>query len=74
MQGPARFEALPEYAFPRLRRLLEGVVPGGPETPMSIGEPQHPVPDFIGPVMAEHTATLSRYPPNDGIPALREAA
>lgn len=73
MQFPTRFADLPEYAFPRLRRLLEGVPPGGPEIPMSIGEPMHAVPDFIGPIMAEHQATLSRYPPNEGIPELRGA-
>ncbi|MEM8761914.1 MAG: aminotransferase class I/II-fold pyridoxal phosphate-dependent enzyme, partial [Pseudomonadota bacterium] len=74
MQFPARLEGLPEYAFPRLRRLLDGLAPGAPETAMSIGEPQHPVPPFIMPVMAEHAATLSRYPPNEGIAPLREAA
>ncbi|MEM7497632.1 MAG: aminotransferase class I/II-fold pyridoxal phosphate-dependent enzyme [Pseudomonadota bacterium] len=74
MQFPARFEGLPEYAFPRLRRLLEGIAPGATETAMSIGEPQHPVPDFVMPIMAAHAATLSRYPPNEGIADLREAA
>ncbi|MEM6942714.1 MAG: aminotransferase class I/II-fold pyridoxal phosphate-dependent enzyme [Pseudomonadota bacterium] len=74
MQFPARFEALPEYAFPRLRRLLDGIEPGRAETAMSIGEPQHPVPDFVMPTMAAHAASLSKYPPNEGIPALREAA
>ncbi|MEO0959958.1 MAG: aspartate aminotransferase, partial [Pseudomonadota bacterium] len=72
MQFPARLEGLPEYAFPRLRRLLDGLAPGAPETAMSIGEPQHPVPPFVMPVMAEHAATLSRYPPNEGIAPLRE--
>ncbi|MEL6575269.1 MAG: aminotransferase class I/II-fold pyridoxal phosphate-dependent enzyme [Pseudomonadota bacterium] len=74
MQFPARLEGLPEYAFPRLRRLLEGLAPGAPEAAMSIGEPQHPVPGFVMPAMAAHAASLSRYPPNEGIPALREAA
>ncbi|MEO1456088.1 MAG: aminotransferase class I/II-fold pyridoxal phosphate-dependent enzyme [Pseudomonadota bacterium] len=73
MQFPARFADLPEYAFPRLRRLLAGTEPGGPEIAMSIGEPQHAVPDFVMPVMAEHAATLSKYPPNEGVSALREA-
>jgi len=73
MQYPNRFADLPEYAFPRLRRLLEGHAPGGPETAMSIGEPQHAVPEMVGPIMAEHTATLSRYPPNEGLPELRVA-
>ncbi|MGF1554413.1 MAG: aminotransferase class I/II-fold pyridoxal phosphate-dependent enzyme [Paracoccaceae bacterium] len=74
MQYPVRLGELPEYAFPRLRRLLEGTAPGGPETPMSIGEPMHAVPDFVMPVMARHAHTLSKYPPNEGIPELRTAA
>jgi aspartate/methionine/tyrosine aminotransferase len=73
MQFPTRFEDLPEYAFPRLRALLQGVEPGGPEIAMSIGEPQHAIPDFVPGIMLEHSATLSKYPPNEGIPQLREA-
>ncbi len=73
MQFPARFDALPEYAFPRLRALLDGIPPGGPETRMSIGEPQHPVPDFVPEVLHRHAGTLSHYPPNEGLPELREA-
>ncbi len=73
MDLPTRFAALPEYAFPRLRRLLAGTEPGGAEIAMSIGEPQHAVPDFVGPIMLEHSATLSKYPPNEGIPELRAA-
>ena len=73
MQFPERYSALPEYAFPRLRRLLDGIEPGADPIAMSLGEPQHPVPDFVGPVMGEHVATLSKYPPNDGLSVLREA-
>ncbi|MEM9097019.1 MAG: aminotransferase class I/II-fold pyridoxal phosphate-dependent enzyme [Pseudomonadota bacterium] len=73
MDFPTKFADLPEYAFPRLRRLLEGIAPGGPEIAMSIGEPQHQVPDFIAPIMAEHMATLSKYPPNEGLADLRAA-
>lgn len=73
MQYPARYADLPEYAFPRLRRLLADIVPGGPEIAMSLGEPQHPVPGLVGPIMLEHTAKLSKYPPNEGIPELRTA-
>ena len=74
MQYPARYSELPEYAFPRLRRLLAGHAPGGPEIAMSLGEPQHQVPDFVGGIMLEHTAKLSKYPPNEGLSELREAA
>jgi len=73
MQFPTKFESLPEYAFPRLRALLEGVEPGGPEIAMSIGEPQHAIPDFVPGIILEHSATLSKYPPNEGIPQLRQA-
>jgi N-succinyldiaminopimelate aminotransferase len=73
MQSPVRYSDLPEYAFPRLRRLLADVAPGGPEIAMSLGEPQHPVPDLVGPILLQHAASLSRYPPNEGIPELRQA-
>jgi N-succinyldiaminopimelate aminotransferase len=73
MQAPKRFSALPEYAFPRLRRLLAGHAPGGPEIPMSIGEPRHPLPGLIAPAIAAHAHEFSRYPPNEGAPELRQA-
>ena len=74
MQYPARYSELPEYAFPRLRRLLHDHAPGGVEIAMSLGEPQHAVPEFVGPIMLEHSALLSKYPPNEGLADLREAA
>lgn len=73
MQYPARYAELPEYAFPRLRRLLAETPPGGSEIAMSLGEPQHAVPEFVGPIMLEHSARLSKYPPNEGLPELRAA-
>jgi N-succinyldiaminopimelate aminotransferase len=73
MQFPTRFADLPEYAFPRLRRLLAGIEPGGPEIAMSIGEPQHAIPDFVPEILHRHAATLNRYPPNEGVPELRRA-
>ncbi len=73
MDHPKRFSDLPEYAFPRLRALLEGVAPGGPEIAMSIGEPQHAFPTFVPEIIAENQAGFSKYPPNDGLPELREA-
>lgn len=73
MQFPERFESQPEYAFPRLRRLLAGVTPGGPELAMSIGEPRHPLPAFVPEIIAAHAAAFGRYPPNEGTLELREA-
>jgi aspartate/methionine/tyrosine aminotransferase len=73
MAFPERFSGLPEYAFPRLRTLLDAHPPGGPVTHMSIGEPRHAQPDFVGPVIAENVADFGRYPPNDGTPELQSA-
>ncbi|MFO1142176.1 MAG: aminotransferase class I/II-fold pyridoxal phosphate-dependent enzyme [Amaricoccus sp.] len=73
MQLPARFADLPEYAFPRLRRLLDGTLPGGPDLAMTIGEPRHPLPEMVGRIVAEHAAEFAKYPPNDGLPELRAA-
>ena len=73
MQLPQRFSDLPEYAFPRLRRLLHGCAPGGPEISMSIGEPRHPVPALVAETIAAHAGEFGRYPPNEGTPELRTA-
>jgi N-succinyldiaminopimelate aminotransferase len=73
MQFPKRFSNLPEYAFPRLRALLADHQPGGPEIAMSIGEPKHAFPDFVGKVLADHVHEFAKYPPNDGSDELRAA-
>jgi aspartate/methionine/tyrosine aminotransferase len=73
MKLPMRFSELPEYAFPRLRALLDPIEPGGDVLHMSIGEPKHPFPFFVGETVAEHAADFGRYPPNDGTPELRAA-
>ena len=73
MSFPTRFETLPDYAFPRLRRLLDAHPPGGAPLSMSIGEPRHGVPDFVGPILAQGLAGFGIYPPNDGTPGLLDA-
>jgi len=73
MTFPSRFAGLPEYAFPRLRRLLAGHEPGGPVIDMTIGEPRHPMPPFLAEVLAQETAGFAKYPPNEGAPELRAA-
>ena len=73
MAFPQRFSNLPEYAFPRLRRLLDAHEPGGPAIAMTIGEPRHPMPDFVGPILAANLGDFASYPPNDGTPELLNA-
>ena len=70
MQAPERFSDLPEYAFPRLRALLSDVEPGGDELAMSIGEPRHPLPDFLARTLSNEIAGFGRYPANNGSDAL----
>ena len=73
MAFPERFSNLPEYAFPRLRTLLDAHAPGGDPIAMTIGEPRHAMPDFVGPILAANLAGFGIYPPNDGAPELLQA-
>ena len=73
MDFPERFSNLPEYAFPRLRALLDHHRPGGAPVSMSIGEPRHEMPHFLAEVLATHIDRFAIYPSNEGIPALLEA-
>ncbi len=73
MVFPERFSDLPEYAFPRLRRLLDAHAPGGAVLHMSIGEPRHGFPSWVADVIAENADGFGKYPPNDGTPELLEA-
>jgi N-succinyldiaminopimelate aminotransferase len=60
--------------FVRLADLLANVSPGKPPINLSVGEPQHPVPPFVGPVLAAHVAEFGRYPANKGTDRFRRAA
>lgn len=73
MEFPERFANLPEYAFPRLRALLDHHKAGGEPIAMTIGEPRHPMPDFVGPVLAASLTEFGQYPANDGTPELLAA-
>ena len=73
MAFPERFSNLPDYAFPRLRKLLDAHAPGGDPIAMTIGEPRHAMPDFVGPILAANLSGFGVYPPNDGTPELLAA-
>ncbi len=73
MNFPERFSNLPEYAFPRLRALLDHHQPGGDIVHMTIGEPKHDFPHWVTDVIMENAAGFQGYPPNEGSPALRNA-
>lgn len=73
MTFPERFSNLPEYAFPRLRALLDAHAPGGDVVHMTIGEPKHAFPDWVAQVVADNAEGFGKYPPNEGTPELRAA-
>lgn len=73
MHFPERFSNLPEYAFPRLRALLDHHPAGGDVLHMSIGEPKHAFPAFVAEEIARHADEFAKYPPNDGAPELLQA-
>jgi aspartate/methionine/tyrosine aminotransferase len=60
--------------FVRTAELLAGVAPGRTPINLSVGEPQHSVPDFAGPILAAHAPSLGRYPLAKGTDRFREAA
>jgi len=60
--------------FVRLAELLADVTPGKPVINIAVGEPQHPIPPFVGPVLAAHLADFGRYPANPGTERFRAAA
>lgn len=80
MTGPKREPIAPTAAavamrspFVRLTELLGNAKPGKPPVNLSVGEPQHPIPAFVGPVLAAHLAEFGRYPPNKGTEPFRRA-
>lgn len=66
-----RAALLPPSPFLRLNALLEGVTPALPPIALSVGEPQGPVPAFVGEILAREVAGFSKYPPIQGSDALR---
>ncbi|WP_024515001.1 aminotransferase class I/II-fold pyridoxal phosphate-dependent enzyme [Bradyrhizobium sp. Tv2a-2] len=71
VQNPQDTERSP---FARTAELLAPYQPGKPLITLSLGEPQHPLPDFVGPVLAQHIAEFGRYPLAKGIEPFRKAA
>lgn len=59
--------------FPRLKKLLEGTPPGGSVIDLTIGEPRHPMPDFVMAKISEAQAGFGKYPMIQGTDELREA-
>jgi aspartate/methionine/tyrosine aminotransferase len=60
--------------FARLNDLLADIKPGKPPILLSVGEPQHSMPNFVGGVIASNLPDFGRYPANKGSEPFRRAA
>jgi len=69
-----RLQQLRPYPFERLRALLAGAEPPAQlrHIPLSIGEPKHAPPAFVGDALTRALGTLGSYPLAAGLPELRE--
>lgn len=70
----AHAAALGRSPFMRLAELLAGLEPRQPLINLSVGEPQHGIPQFIAPVIDAHMDEFGKYPPIKGHPVFLKAA
>ncbi len=73
MDFPERFSDLPAATWPRLRALLDVPTRASETINMTIGEPRHAFPAFVGDVIAKNLTDFGKYPDNYGVLALLEA-
>lgn len=73
LAGRARRGAV-RSPFVRLTELLGDAKPGLPPINLSVGEPRHPVPSFVAPVLAENIGGFGKYPMLRGTERFRNAA
>lgn len=73
MVFPERFSNLPVATWPRLRALLDVPTQADEVINMTIGEPRHAFPAFVGDVLAANLSSFAKYPNNDGTPAHLDA-
>jgi N-succinyldiaminopimelate aminotransferase len=59
--------------FVRLADLIADIEPGKSAINLAVGEPQHPIPPFVGPALAAHLDEFGRYPANKGSEPFRRA-
>jgi aspartate/methionine/tyrosine aminotransferase len=67
--SPARFQS----PFQRLARLISGTKPGASQIDLAVGEPRHPIPSFVGPVLSANLDGFGRYPAIRGTDGFRRA-
>lgn len=70
MNFPERFSNLPVATWPRLRALLDTPTEATDVINMTIGEPRHAFPSFVGDILAASLSSLGQYPNNNGTESL----
>ena len=70
---PLATQSVIQSPWDRMRSLLGDTAPGCTPIDMTIGEPKHPMPDFLMATMAEAAAGFGQYPPIRGTDALRQS-
>jgi len=60
--------------FIRLNELIAGVTPAKSAINLTVGEPQHPIPPFVGEVIQRSLKDFGRYPATKGTDRFRDAA
>ncbi|WP_296425584.1 aminotransferase class I/II-fold pyridoxal phosphate-dependent enzyme [Yoonia sp.] len=73
MVFPERFSNLPVATWPRLRALLDVPTQADEVINMTIGEPRHAFPAFVGDILAANLQGFAKYPDNNGLPDLLAA-
>ncbi len=73
MVFPERFSDLPAATWPRLRALLDVPTQASETINMTIGEPRHAFPAFVGDILNANLAGFGKYPANYGTDDLLEA-
>lgn len=68
-----RFDAMGQATWPRLRALLDPIQPGGDVINMTIGDPQHPFPEWVSDILMQEMQGFNSYPNNNGSPELLQA-
>ncbi len=66
MDFPERFSNLPVATWPRLRALLDVPSKASDVINMTIGDPCHAFPAFVGDILAANLAGFNDYPSNEG--------
>jgi N-succinyldiaminopimelate aminotransferase len=68
-------DQLQPYPFEKLRELLGSVQPAADKRPiaLSIGEPKHRSPEFVGKALTDNLDKLAVYPTTLGLPELRQS-